>query len=40
MQVGYTEEQAWRTHPGRILDLWLYLRAYNDEQHGIKREGR
>ena len=39
MQVGYTEEQAWRTNPGRIRDLWLWQRDYDDEQHRLKRKG-
>ena len=37
MQVGMTEPQAWAANPGRILDLFLWKREYDDEQHGIKR---
>lgn len=38
LQAGLTEEQAWSTHPGRIHDLWLWRREYDDEQHGIERK--
>lgn len=37
LMAGLTEEQAWMTNPGRIADLYLWKRDYDDEQHGIKR---
>jgi hypothetical protein len=40
LQVGLTEESAMMKRPGEIFDLWLWLREYDDELHGIKRRVR
>ncbi|MGI6634179.1 MAG: hypothetical protein ACOX7B_03285 [Christensenellales bacterium] len=32
-----TEESAWRSAPGKLLDIFLWRREYDDELHGIKR---
>jgi len=39
LQAGLTEEQAWRSNPGRIKDLWLWRLEYDDQQHGVQRKG-
>ena len=33
--VSYTEQQTMR--PGKLLDLFVEHRQYDDEQHGLKR---
>jgi hypothetical protein len=38
LQVGLNEEQAWRSNPGRIRDLWLWRQEYDDEIHGVRRK--
>jgi hypothetical protein len=40
LQCGLREREAWGTNPGRILDLFLWKRDYDDEQHRLKRERR
>lgn len=37
--AGLTFEEMHDMPPGMILDLYVWRRAYDDEQHGIKREG-
>ena len=36
--LSYTETR--RTVPGAVMDLYIYRRRYDDEQHGIKRSAR
>ena len=38
LMCGLSEREAWQSNPGRIADLFLYMREYHDEQHGIRRK--
>lgn len=37
MIAGLSYEDTRRLSPGMLLDLYVLRRAYDDEQHGIKR---
>ena len=37
MMCGMTEEAAWRCCPGKLWDMFLWRREYDDEIHGVKR---
>jgi len=37
---GLTEMDAWLSNPGKIIDLFLYRREYDDEQHQLTRTTR
>ena len=36
--AGLTYDQTMRTPPGMVLDLYLYRRDYDDQQHGLVRK--
>ena len=36
--AGLTYTEMGEMSPGMILDQYIWMRAYHDEQHGIKRE--
>lgn len=38
MIAGLSYAEARRAKPGEIMDLYIYRRKYDDEQHGIKRK--
>ena len=38
LTAGLTYTEALHMAPGLILDLYLYRRNYDDEQHGVKRK--
>ena len=37
LMCGLTEMDAWLSNPGKIIDLFLYRREYDDEQHQLTR---
>ena len=37
MMCGLTEQEAWLSNPGKLIDLFLWRREYDDEQHQLKR---
>jgi hypothetical protein len=37
--AGLTEEKIMMMNPGTIIDLYLWKREYDDEQHQLKRGG-
>ena len=36
--AGLTYTETRRMTPGAVIDLFVYRRRYDDEQHGIKRK--
>jgi len=36
--AGLPYGQLGRMTPGMVMDLYLYRRAYDDQQHGIRRK--
>ena len=40
MIAGLSYQEVMRTPPGMIMDLYLYRREYDDQQHGITRKRR
>jgi len=36
--AGLRLDEIHRMKPGRVMDLYLYRRTYDDAQHGIVRE--
>lgn len=36
--AGLTFTEMHEMPPGMILDMYIWRRTYDDEQHGIKRE--
>lgn len=36
--AGLTYDQVMRTPPGMVIDLYLYRRDYDDQQHGLTRK--
>lgn len=38
--AGLSYSEVMRTPPGMVLDLFLYRRAYDDQQHGLRRKKR
>ena len=38
MIAGLSLDEIMRTPPGMIIDLYLYRREYDDEQHGLVRK--
>ena len=36
--AGLTQGEIYRAQPGYIMDLYIYRRRYDDQQHGIRRE--
>jgi hypothetical protein len=37
MMCGLTQTEAWLSNPGKLVDLYLWRREYDDEQHQLKR---
>ena len=37
MMCGLTETEAWLSNPGKLVDLFLWKREYDDEQHQLER---
>ncbi len=37
MMCGLTQQEAWLSNPGKLVDLYLWHREYDDEQHQLKR---
>lgn len=35
--AGLTVKEINRMRPGQVIDLYVYRRNYDDNQHGIKR---
>jgi len=38
MLCGMSEPRTWSATPGRIIDLYLYRREYDESIHGKKPE--
>ena len=36
--AGLSYDQTMRTPPGMVIDLYLYRRDYDDQQHRLKRK--
>ena len=32
---GLTEQEAWLSNPGKLIDLYLWKRDYDAQMHGI-----
>lgn len=38
LTAGLSYSEMRRMPPGQIIDLYFYRQAYDDQQHGIRRE--
>lgn len=36
--AGLTVDEIHRMKPGQVMDLYIYRRNYDDQQHGIVRK--
>ena len=36
--AGLSLQEIHRMRPGQVMDLYIYRRNYDDQQHGIMRE--
>jgi hypothetical protein len=36
LQAGLTEKETWKTTPGRIIDMFIWHREYDERLHHVK----
>ena len=36
--AGLRMEEIHKMRPGEVMDLFIYKRNYDDQQHGVRRE--
>lgn len=39
LTAGLRLQEIHRMRPGQVMDLFIYRRQYDDQQHGIVRKG-